>query len=236
METKQETSMGRLVQATFEDMIETIGTLRPKLIFTSPPFDVKMQQLDLWFGQIGKLVPEGGSLVVHHGNSWEPPHASLKTMEQLYAIAKCSGLDLHQTFVVLHERERLSPSVAGVLDSIAHVPDLHSHAWWLGRNARPTLFPTASSIIYAGSDRAWERRLIVGDYVPYHAALSRTVPGFFIDLLTDADDLVLDPFAGTNSTGEAAEHAGRKWLSIEPDDNQIEQAMYRLPASERLPS
>ena len=48
---------------------------------------------------------------------------------------------------------------------------------------------------------------------------ARMHPGiaeFFIRLLTDTNDVVLDPFAGSNTTGAVAEKLGRKWLSIEP--------------------
>jgi DNA modification methylase len=39
---------------------------------------------------------------------------------------------------------------------------------------------------------------------------------FFIKFLTDKNDLVVDPFAGSNTTGEVAEKLARKWLSFEP--------------------
>jgi len=44
---------------------------------------------------------------------------------------------------------------------------------------------------------------------------------FFIKFLTDKNDLVLDPFAGSNTTGSAAQELRRKWLSIEQDINYV---------------
>jgi site-specific DNA-methyltransferase (cytosine-N4-specific) len=41
------------------------------------------------------------------------------------------------------------------------------------------------------------------------------VAEFFIKFLTKPGDLVLDPFAGSNTTGAAAEALSRKWISIE---------------------
>ncbi len=41
------------------------------------------------------------------------------------------------------------------------------------------------------------------------------LPRFFIQLLTDPGDLVLDPFAGSNTTGAVAEKLERRWISIE---------------------
>jgi hypothetical protein len=57
----------------------------------------------------------------------------------------------------------------------------------------------------------------------FHPA--RMPPGlaeFFVRFLTEPDDLVLDPFAGSNTTGAAAEQLGRRWLSVEPDASYIE--------------
>jgi site-specific DNA-methyltransferase (cytosine-N4-specific) len=41
------------------------------------------------------------------------------------------------------------------------------------------------------------------------------LPRFFIEFLTDAGDLVLDPFAGSNTTGAVAEQLGRRWTAVE---------------------
>lgn len=56
-------------------------------------------------------------------------------------------------------------------------------------------------------------------FEPHPARFPAALPLFFIRLLTDPGDLVLDPFAGSNTTGWAAESLGRRWLAfeIEPD-------------------
>jgi site-specific DNA-methyltransferase (cytosine-N4-specific) len=43
------------------------------------------------------------------------------------------------------------------------------------------------------------------------------LPRFFIEFLTDPGDLVLDPFAGSNTTGQVAEQLGRRWIALEKD-------------------
>jgi len=43
------------------------------------------------------------------------------------------------------------------------------------------------------------------------------LPRFFIQFLTKPGELVVDPFAGSNTTGAVAEELGRRWLSIEKD-------------------
>ena len=50
---------------------------------------------------------------------------------------------------------------------------------------------------------------------PHPARFPRSIPEFFIKFLTDPDDLVVDIFAGSNTTGEAAELLGRRWVALE---------------------
>ena len=47
------------------------------------------------------------------------------------------------------------------------------------------------------------------------------LPEFFIEFLTDEGDLVVDIFAGSNTTGEAAEKKGRKWLACDLDRDYL---------------
>jgi site-specific DNA-methyltransferase (cytosine-N4-specific) len=52
--------------------------------------------------------------------------------------------------------------------------------------------------------------------LPVHPArFPRGLPEFFIQLCTEKGDLVLDPFAGSNVTGEAAECLDRRWMAFE---------------------
>ena len=45
---------------------------------------------------------------------------------------------------------------------------------------------------------------------------------YFIQFLSDEDDLVLDPFGGSNTTGFVSESMNRNWVSIEIDKDYIE--------------
>ena len=53
--------------------------------------------------------------------------------------------------------------------------------------------------------------------MPHPARMPVGLAEFFIKFLTRRGDLVLDPFAGSNTTGYAAERLGRKWVGFEPD-------------------
>lgn len=47
------------------------------------------------------------------------------------------------------------------------------------------------------------------------ARMPTKLADFFINFLTSKDDLVLDPFGGSNTTGLSAHNLGRRWLAIE---------------------
>jgi len=50
---------------------------------------------------------------------------------------------------------------------------------------------------------------------PHPARMPAKVADFFVRFLTNKNDLVLDPFSGSNTTGTVANALGRKWISIE---------------------
>ncbi len=52
---------------------------------------------------------------------------------------------------------------------------------------------------------------------PHPARFPVGLPAFFIEFLTEKGDLVCDPFAGSNTTGDAAETLGRKWIACDLD-------------------
>ena len=66
--------------------------------------------------------------------------------------------------------------------------------------------------------------------LPIHPArFPRNLPDFFIRFLTGPRQLVLDPFAGSNVTGEVAELHGRRWISIELNADYVAGSQLRFP-------
>ena len=65
--------------------------------------------------------------------------------------------------------------------------------------------------------------------VPRHpAVMPEALVRFFVEFLTDAGDVVLDPFAGSNTTGAVAERLGREWVGIEADPGYAEASRVRF--------
>lgn len=60
------------------------------------------------------------------------------------------------------------------------------------------------------------------------ARFPSALPEFFIKLLTEPDDLVIDPFAGSNTTGVVAEHLGRHWIAFEQKEEYLEASKVRF--------
>lgn len=61
------------------------------------------------------------------------------------------------------------------------------------------------------------------------ARYPRALPEFFIKMLTDEGDLVLDPFAGSNTTGAVAEALQRRWLAFDNVEEYLHASRFRFP-------
>ncbi|MEJ2437894.1 MAG: site-specific DNA-methyltransferase [Sulfurovaceae bacterium] len=66
------------------------------------------------------------------------------------------------------------------------------------------------------------------DVTPHPARMPKGIVDFFIEFLTDENDLILDPFGGSNTTGSRAEYFNRKWIVSEINENYAEQSLIRF--------
>jgi hypothetical protein len=233
-----ETDLGQMLCARAEDLDQDAD-----LIFTSPPW----VPTDLgWYAGMFELLAErltaSGSMVVVLGNEWRPPNQTGRTLDALRLIAKASRLQLAQTFVVVHDEPLMSPSVSDQMKveiGVRRVHDHHTHAWWLtGPTPKVNVGPVSSSVIYAAETPPdWRYLEYCREHgVERHAAMMPlSLPSYFVKLLTDPGDLVVDPFAGSNATGAAAEKHGRRWLSVESDLGHVSSSRGRFTeVSERV--
>lgn len=60
------------------------------------------------------------------------------------------------------------------------------------------------------------------------ARFPAALPEFFIKFLTTEDDLVVDIFAGSNTTGRSAEQLGRRWIAMELDASYVASSALRF--------
>ncbi len=79
----------------------------------------------------------------------------------------------------------------------------------------------------AANDRYTERCKEAGIKI-HPARFPAALPEFFMKLLTDEEDLVLDPFAGSNTTGAVAERLYRRWIAVEKVEAYLQASRFRF--------
>lgn len=73
---------------------------------------------------------------------------------------------------------------------------------------------------------------------PHPARLPAMLPRFFVDSLAEGDDIVVDPSAGSNVTGEVAGATNRLWLAFELREDYLEGSRFPSlnPAIDGVPA
>lgn len=64
---------------------------------------------------------------------------------------------------------------------------------------------------------------------PHPARFPFALPEFVISLCTEEGDIVLDPFAGSNTTGCVAERMDRRWMAFEMEEEYLVGSKFRFP-------
>jgi hypothetical protein len=102
------------------------------------------------------------------------------------------------------------------------------------------LFPNLLAISNTSSNAHYQRECLAHGIKPHPARFPVGLPAFFIEFLTEPGDLVCDPFAGSNVTGEAAEALGRRWVSCdldqEGDGDYVRASAFRFPNARLEPT
>jgi site-specific DNA-methyltransferase (cytosine-N4-specific) len=81
------------------------------------------------------------------------------------------------------------------------------------------------------SNDPWRKSVKEAEGNAHPAIFPIALPEFFIRMLTDEGDTVLDPFAGSNSTGWVADNLQRQWIAIDLDEGYVEASRLRWPAT-----
>ena len=104
------------------------------------------------------------------------------------------------------------------------------------KNNRGAIPPNLLEIANTDSNSTYLRECRQHGIKPHPARFPHGLPEFFIKFLTDPGDLVLDPFAGSNVTGEVAERLGRHWLAFELIEKYLEASRFRFDEFLQQPS
>jgi site-specific DNA-methyltransferase (cytosine-N4-specific) len=88
--------------------------------------------------------------------------------------------------------------------------------------------PNLLEIANTESNSAYLRRCKAAGIKPHPARFPQGFAEFFIRFLTDEGDIVLDPFAGSNTTGFVAENWQRQWVAFEMNEEYVKGSLYRF--------
>lgn len=92
--------------------------------------------------------------------------------------------------------------------------------------------PSLTNILKGSNTRSSEQYQLFcrENNLPLHPArMPSELAEFFIKFLTEPGDIVMDPFAGSNTTGSVAERLSRKWVAFEPRFDYAATSLSRFP-------
>jgi site-specific DNA-methyltransferase (cytosine-N4-specific) len=107
-------------------------------------------------------------------------------------------------------------------------PSGHDISDKFGTDNGAAIPPNLISLANTESNSAYMRYCTDLGIKPHPARFPVELPEFFIRMLTDEGDLVVDPFGGSCVTGEAAERALREWVCCELVEDYVRGALGRF--------
>jgi len=113
-------------------------------------------------------------------------------------------------------------------------PSGHDISDRFGTDNGAAIPPNLIALAHTESNSAYIRFCKQMGLRPHPARFPAEIPEFFIRMLTDLDDLVVDPFAGSCATGEAAEKARRHWICCDLVQDYLEGAVGRFQREEAV--
>lgn len=139
---------------------------------------------------------------------------SLLDRQSFNAGVRPSGHNIGRTGFLNHHQGSIMPNLLE-LESI-------------NEGSEPRLPHNILSCPNSVSNDQFLKRCRENKITPHPARMPPTLINFFIEFLTDPGDLVMDPFAGSNTTGYCAEVKKRRWLAIETNKQYCQQSVLRF--------
>lgn len=140
-------------------------------------------------------------------------------------------------------RRVLAPYSASMLDLLANGykaktrPSGHVISDKFGHDNGGAVPPNLLAIANTESSGQYQKHCRDQDIDIHPARFPTQLPEYFIRMLTDPGDMVLDPFGGSCVTGMVAEALDRRWACIELSEEYLKGAMARfLPFPASLPN
>jgi modification methylase len=219
------------------------------LMVTSPPyhvgkeydsedsFDDYLGLLERVFTETYRVLEPGGRAVVNVANLGRRPYVNLaaevtRMMEDLKYLPRGE--------VIWVKAKGASSSCAwGSWRSAANptLRDVHEYClcfskerWDRAKRGTSTI---SREVFLESTLSVWELPAESARRVSHPAPFPVALPKRFIELYTYEDDLVLDPFIGSGSTGVAAVQSGRRYVGYDVDERYLTTAKHRIAAAVR---
>lgn len=221
------------------------------LVITSPPFPLLRKKAygnedeaayAEWFlpfaEQVKRVLKPAGSFILEMGNVWLKGLPVLSFYHYELVLRLCHEQDWYvaQEFVWFNPAKLPSPA-EWVCRRRIRVKESVSHVWWLAKTQEPKArwdddqATNLLKIAHTESNTQYLRVCRELSLQPHPARFPAALPTFFIQGLTDPGDVILDCFAGSNTTGYAAEQQGRHWLAFEQHQPYLAASSFRFLAS-----
>jgi len=107
-------------------------------------------------------------------------------------------------------------------------PSGHDISTKFGRDNGGAIPPNLLEIANTESNSRYLRACRKFGLKPNPARYPAGLPEFFIKFLSDPNDLILDPFAGSNVTGEVAEKLNRRWIAVDLIEEYLKGSRFRF--------
>ncbi len=107
-------------------------------------------------------------------------------------------------------------------------PSGHAISEKFRRNNGASIPPNLIAVAHTESNSRYLRFCKAHGLTPHPARFPTDIPEFFVRMLTDPGDMVVDPFAGSCATGEVCERLGRRWTCIELREEYLRGAVGRF--------
>jgi DNA modification methylase len=251
-----------LVQAGFRAKLIVTSppfALIRKKAYGNEDSDSYLEWFDQFIPYFKRILEPQGSLVIDIGGSWVKGLPVRSTYQFKMMLRLCeNGLWVTirrlrvkdainnvwwmtlDPFVPADNRRVLTPyseSMKGLLKN-GYKPSMrpsgHDISDKFQKDNGGAIPPNVLEFSNTESNSYYLRRCREENLKPHPARFPQALPEFFVKYLTNPGDVVLDPFAGSNVTGAAAEALGRQWIGIELDPNYVRASKFRFePGAEQ---
>ena len=185
----------------FREIGDKIPDASADLIFTDPPYDRKAIELFDGLGEFAaRVLRPGGSLIAYVG------HIQLRD-----ALTDLSQhLRYWWTCGCFHSEAKARMTEYGIIAGWKPIV-------WFVKETRGDKHTFVTDVVTGAREKS---------HHDWQQALSEA--RHFIDMLTQPDDFVVDPFCGGGTTPVACIQSGRKWASFEIDEANFSNASSRI--------